>query len=602
MHSTKKLRYYQPVYPRSLFAAIHENSELEVIKHGLQHDYTLFDEGTGYAWINLAVLRNREDVFNYISKNVLYTVHDMNAFLSTVTVTYNTSVSSEAVTACMKIARAVIAAWVKRMPIEVRQSFYQSLPFLHHVILACGEQVAIDAVLNGADIHMCTRSLVSALHLAVMCHYPRLALLLIEKNINISLKDYMGATALNHALSYVHMHAVADVLIARGGLNTANPAYAYNSFKQVNKLEHMSYLHWLKMMHPQVEPEWKEYYYSKLCAHVFEFNGRRVLQSKRPQLPFRHVWREGMTSPAGLLKKIAIATQEMDQRWPRHMSELATDLMYFTSKNADLSDADYFNRIKLGKPTLIATGCWSHAWYILFYRHFYILCNSNNIRVKFNRYDQDALTESMIHQLRLQFTYARSQSDINILLNQINEALNISIDPYHNEYAKHITIKEQKIGNCMYKSLELALSVFLVIENILNPRPYVTHIETTWMLAWISHLRLHFLENYLSLHKAQQMEYYPDYELLSEIRKYLRASSIDPQDKIRVEQAINRMNEISSCDLHFKAVMHEGTDTCFAQYTVLKSNIFAPAYQTMLQYRHAPELNDQKAYVPFKPV
>lgn len=590
----------------SLHDAINLSADLEVIKYGLKNHYTLYDVISEYQWIDAAILFDRIDVLDYIARVVNFGARDMQAMLDMISETQQspsalTGIARTVAERRVKPARKIIGAWVNRLPQDVQNSSNHGIPFLHQLMLTCGEAVAYTAVGKGANVLMITDSKISALHLAIMCQYEKLAELLIARGVPISVKDYLGATPLNHALSYMKTQGIVSQLVARGALEAANSFYAYNSCKQVNRRALDPYLKDLQTRNAQVHGQWKHFYLTKALAHIFDRDGVAVLRDAKGQQEIMAFWREGMTFPPKILKKIARCTENMGTKWPEDLKAGVTDLCYFASRTADLTDNEYLSRIKEGKPTLIVTGMWSHAWYILFYQDYFVRCDGNLTHPHFHRYDMSALTEDMIHHLRFDCTYTTSDKDVSDLLDSIIKALKLQLDARDSIYTARLRFSKQTVGNCIYKGIELAIAALVVLANRAEPRIYGTQPEHRLMLLWSMGLKLHFLDRYLRLCETAHSLYLPDHELLSDIRRSLNAGAYDVLDADQISAMIARINLITPLDQGFVAKSGHDTDACFSQYVIKNQSIFTTSYRMLMDRRRTVEMEGKKLKFEPKP-
>lgn len=114
--------------------------------------------------------------------------------------------------------------------IDCKNVTIKGLPLLHCLAIY-DEKLALYILKGGANPHAITSTGISALHLAAILNRQSLASTLIDMKVDLNVKDYTGATPLNHALNYHKTHLLAVKLIKNGALPHAHPLYLYNSFK-----------------------------------------------------------------------------------------------------------------------------------------------------------------------------------------------------------------------------------------------------------------------------------------------------------------------------------------------------------------------------------
>lgn len=438
--------------------------------------------------------------------------------------------------------------------VDCKNIMIKGLPLLHCLAIY-DENLALSVLKGGANPHVITSTGISALHVAAILNLQSLASTLIEMKVNLNVKDYTGATPLNHALNFYKTHALAVELIENETLPHANSFYLYNSFKLLG-------IKWLSphlKRTPLLHAQWKEMNLGKLCSHLFDIGGRSdLLPLEAGATESISFLREGMISPRWLIKKIGESTKKMTSINPK-LNQMISSLCEF-STDPTHTNKDYLTRIQEGKPVLIMTSTNCHSYDILIYKNAYVVCDGNFKTIEIKRFQRDLLTEEIIARLRYECSIADPEKAANDLRASVETLLQVRSESV-DESLKSDTWVPQTIGNCNFKSFEMSIHALALLEN--EP---VNH----FLGSWILELKIQLASQYIS--NAKKGFFQPD--------QFLIQTMIADLEKHRKNSELETCNKIDavcvSCHLLFDPVKCENgllvqqvknrAELCFSQF------------------------------------
>lgn len=574
--------------------AIIYNNSIGTIKLLISHGASIHKKIHDTLPIELAINRNREDVIGLMANDKTSSGEHLQYVLALMANEYN--ITDEDFKKRNTYLLTVVQSWVGTLSKDRGNSFYEGIPLLHHIMISCDESTALMALQNGADFLAETETGITALHLAILCNYQRLASALIRAGVNISSKDYTGSTPLNHALNYIRTLPIAQKLIEQNALKDSDLFYVYDSYKQLN-IKSMAPLINQLLIPTHLREQWKEFYLTKICSHIFGVMGVRGLERAGASVRKIQFLREGLIAPMKFLYKIGKRTRDMENAWPQLLKDMVFDLCMFASRNSELSDSDYLERIKTGKPTLIITGKWIHAWYVLLYQSYYIICDSNLKEIAFCRYDKESLTEDIIGQLRYHCAYPDSRHVVDYTVESIKETLKVKLDSKSFEYSKHIMLDDESSNNCTWKSFELAVNALLIIEYILHQDVHgLSGIFGTFngvsqaqlMRIWVLDLQLYFAQCYLIRHENEQGYYKPDFYLLNKMKELVNNKMNDVEHPYQqaIKLLINNFSKMAVNDKTYEPPYRGGSDYCFSHFLYVRLSNNEITYQKLLEQRN----------------
>lgn len=374
---------------------------------------------------------------------------------------------------------------------KIKCSEIKGMPLLHWVTIY-DEELAISMIKGGANPHLITSAGITVLHLAALLNLQSLATTLIEKKVDLLVRDYTGATPLNHALNYYKTHSLATQLIQEGGMKNINEFYLYNSYK----LLRIKWLSPLIKKDPLLHAKWKEMNLGKLCAHLYDLKGVHKIDDTLSIL------REGMISPTWLIKKIGQCTKNMKGLDSKILQKVVA-VCEFTA-NPSLTDENYVAQIKADEPVVVIKATECHYVYILFYKDAYVYCDGNFDSITIQRYNRDSLTEEMIKRLRFGCSIVDPERLAKELKESVEATLEVKKESSDAKYQSSLWVK-QSVGNCNWKSFEMAMHALVLLENG----------SMDFIAAWLSNLKETFASQYIS--NVKQGIFLPDQELLTVI-------------------------------------------------------------------------------------
>lgn len=502
-----------------------------------------------------------------------------------------------------KLAK-ILNSWIDKVPSETVNSNHLGIPLLHHVMACCDEASVLKVLEKGADPNSTTDTGVRPLHLAAMRHFPTVAFALIEKGADPFAKDYTAATPLNHALSYYRTQGLAKKMISSELLQKSDPFYLYDSYKQL-KIDWMApHIQILLTNNPHLHNQWKEFYLIKICSHLFEVEGNMELTATDKSTEPLSFWREGLTSPMKLLNKIGKCTDKMASPFPNKTRELISSLCKFAADNIQLSDEDHLARIQSGHPTLIVSSKWSHSWYVLIYKSYFITCDGNLDEIALHRYDVSALTANLIGKLR-NLAYSDNNNDAGFIIRYVKELLNLNFEMLSTVYAKYLNWIRQTIGNCTWKSLDCAIVALILLEFVIDKKtnlplididshtvsnlfvsdPSMTDpIQIPLLDLWKLELKLYFASRYISRLEKPEHPYKPDYTLLGHMKFQLEDCGLIPFKAGEISKTLARIDNLRVAGQVQNVNKRANTDPCFSHY-LIKHHQGALNYDILLKSR-----------------
>ncbi|MDP1834431.1 MAG: hypothetical protein Q8K75_00750 [Chlamydiales bacterium] len=434
------------------------------------------------------------------------------------------------------ISKAIHCLIERLCPLTANAS-YNGMPLLHHLIVCCDESFALQLLEKGANPNTTTSSGISALSIAIIRNYQRLAQDLMRRGarFDADATDYAGFSPIFWSLQTSNTVNIAKQMFLQYPLSI-HPELIYSLYKDLKISWLNDTVRQILTVDPDVHERWKERYLTKVCANIFGIIGDAILPATQPHIKPLIFSREGLSSPQKFISKIGNFVGKLAGVWPTELKECVYDLCAFASAGLDYSDEDYLARIESGEPTLILSHSWLHSWDALFYNGYLVICNFEG-SIQFHRYDSKSLSEEQIASLRQCTNLIPTDQVANVILDLMLK-LKVSQDESCTELNKTLAWVPDSIGNCTWKSLEGAISALLLLRK-----------EKVGIIPWVRSLQLHLADRYISRHeKGQNLLYHPDEFLITQMIAKIGSTSYDFQAREIVQRGrlLVRNNQPSS--------------------------------------------------------
>lgn len=468
------------------------------------------------------------------------------------------------------ILRTIILKYFGTLNHQSENFQHQGIPLLHLAMIYGGEWLALMALRNGANPHATTATGISTLHLAVMCNHQRLAALLMQKGVSPTTKDYTGATAVNHALNYTRTIDFSQAKFSSENLlDQADPFRVYDSYKQLRNPHLTSYANKIIQKNAHIHEQWKELYLIRLCSHLFHIETTGVLIPKQEGMQTIEYFREGMISPMKLLGKIAKQTAKMDDVFKNGEEREISEFFQFSSDEISRSNADYVQRIRQGKPTLILLGLLHHAHYMVIYGEYLAVCDASEEEINFYQLNPCVVTEDIIRQLRYGSAYTDSntmgQNNLNLCLKTLG-ARKLSTS---GALSQGILWQKQTVGNCTWLGLDSAMRALFIISGLRNENIDFAE-RNQELFDWDLKLRLYYANRYLERLESSTALFKPDHYLLLGMAGVFNSDIIRYGSNQAVSDTIERINRIYSLEELQLGERRDNNDGCFSHFMVTK--------------------------------